>query len=86
MSVTLNLKPEVEADLLARARASGMPLEQYLLSLVDSAARPIARNAADAGQPTRVEAVRRMVEFGEKHHLSLGEPITRKLLHEGHRF
>jgi len=30
--------------------------------------------------------VRRMLEFGEKYHLSLGEPITRQLLHEGHRF
>ena len=86
MSVTLNLKPEVESDLLARARASGMPLEQYFLSLVESAARPTARNTAAAGQQARVEAVRRMVEFGEKHHLSLGEPITRKLLHERHRF
>ena len=85
MTVTLNLKPEVESDLSARARASGMPLEQYILFLVESAARPTARNTA-AGQPARVEAVRRMVEFGEKHHLSLGEPITRKLLHEGHRF
>jgi hypothetical protein len=24
-----------------------------------------------------------MLEFGEKHHLSLGEPMTRQLLHEG---
>jgi hypothetical protein len=29
--------------------------------------------------------VRRMLEFGEKHRLTLGEPITRSLLHEGHR-
>jgi hypothetical protein len=86
MTVTLNLKPEVESHLLAQARASGMPLEGYLLSLVESAARSEARNADVAGQPARVEAVRRMVEFGEKHRLSLGEPITRKLLHEGHRF
>jgi hypothetical protein len=86
MTVTLNLKPEVEADLLARARASGMPLEEYLLSLVESAARPTARNTTATGQPAREEAVRRMLEFGEKYHLSLGEPITRKLLHEGHRF
>jgi hypothetical protein len=33
----------------------------------------------------REEAVRRMLEFGEKYRLTLGEPITRKLLHEGHR-
>jgi hypothetical protein len=26
-----------------------------------------------------------MLEFGEKHRLTLGEPISRSLLHEGHR-
>jgi Arc/MetJ-type ribon-helix-helix transcriptional regulator len=34
---------------------------------------------------TRREAVRRMIEFGERRHLSLGEPVTRGFLHEGHR-
>lgn len=86
MTVTLNLKPEIEAGLLGRARASGMSLEQYLLYLVESAARPTTPNAAAAEQPARGEAVRRMLNFGEEHHLDLGEPITRKLLHEGHRF
>src|SRR5579859_5903580 len=38
MTVTLKLKPEVEAGLLAQAEASGMTLEEYLLSLVESAA------------------------------------------------
>jgi hypothetical protein len=38
MTVTLNLKPEVEAGLLAQAQASGMGLEEYLLSMVESAA------------------------------------------------
>ena len=85
MSVTLKLKPEVEASLLARARANGMPLEEYLLSVVESAAQSTIGKADAAVQPTRDEAVRRMIEFGEKHHLSLGEPITRSLLHEGHR-
>ena len=86
MTVNLNLRPEVESDLVARARASGMSVEQYALLLVERAAGPAARNEAGAGQTARVEAVRRMVEFGEKHRLSLGEPINRKLLHEGHRF
>ena len=86
MTVTLNLKPEIEAGLLARARDRGMPLEQYLLYLVESAVRPIAADAPTVGQPARVEAVRRMLQFGEEYHLDLGEPVTRKLLHEGHRF
>jgi hypothetical protein len=86
MTVTLNLKPEVEAGLLAQARDSGMPLEQYLLYLIEGVARPAASNAAAVGQPTRADAVRRMAEFGEKHRLNLGEPMSRELLHEGHRF
>ena len=36
MTVTLKLKPEIEAGLLAQARASGMTLEEYLLSLVEA--------------------------------------------------
>jgi len=34
----------------------------------------------------RRAAVRRMLEFGERRHLGLGEPVTREFLHEGHRF
>jgi hypothetical protein len=40
-----------------------------------------------AGVPdVRTDAVRRMQEFGEKHKLSFGAAISRKVLHEGHRF
>jgi hypothetical protein len=35
MTVTLKLKPEVEAGLLTQAHASGMTLEEYLLSMVE---------------------------------------------------
>jgi hypothetical protein len=38
MSITLNLKPEVEAGLIAQAQANGMTLEEYLLSMVEGAA------------------------------------------------
>jgi hypothetical protein len=85
MTVTLHLKPEVEAVLLARAAASGMALEEYLLSLAEEAALRTPSTGAST-QPVREDAVRRMLEFGEKYHLTLGEPITRKLLHEGHRY
>lgn len=85
MTVTLNLKPEVEAGILAQAVAHGMAVEEYILSLVEEAAVAGAAKPSLAGQ-AREEAVRHMLEFGEKHRLSLGEPITRRLLHEGHRF
>jgi hypothetical protein len=82
VTVTLHLRPEIEAGLRARARASGMLLEAYLLSLAEEAA---VQAAPPAAPPKREEAVRRMLEFGEKHRLTLGAPITRSLLHEGHR-
>ena len=88
MAITLNLRPEVEAGLIAQAQANGMTLEEYLLSMVEGAAfrsRTIS-SEAHKQMPTREAAVQRMLEFGEKYHLSLGEPVTRTLLHEGHRF
>jgi hypothetical protein len=42
VTVTLNLKPEVEAGLLAQAQASGMTVEEYLLSLVEGVVLPAA--------------------------------------------
>lgn len=82
VTVTLNLTPELEAGLVARANASGMDLERYLLSLIEEA----ALSSTETKQRARSEAIRRMLEFGEKHHLSLREPITRAVLHESHRY
>jgi len=88
MAITLNLRPEVEAGLIAQAQANGMTLEEYLLSMVEGAAfRSRTISSEEHKQmPTREAAVQRMLEFGEKYHLSLGEPVTRTLLHQGHRF
>jgi len=66
MTVTLHLKPEVEAGLLARAQASGVALEEYLLSLAEEAAFLPAFHRATLTPGGREEAVRRMLEFGEK--------------------
>lgn len=85
MTITLHLKPDVEAGLSARAQANGMGLEEYLMSLVEVASIPETPDMAATEPIGREEAIRRMVEFGERYGLSLGEPITRKLLHEGHR-
>jgi hypothetical protein len=57
-------KPEVEAGLEAHAHASGMSLQEYLLSVVEEAAaqadsfrhRSIARRVAQTGSPTPLQA------------------------------
>ena len=40
MTVTLNLNPELEAGLFAQVQASGMTVEEYLLSVVEGAVLP----------------------------------------------
>jgi hypothetical protein len=40
MTVTLNLRPEIEAGLLVQAREGGMTVEEYLLSVVEGVLLP----------------------------------------------
>ena len=47
MSVTLNLKPEVEAGLAAHAQATGMTLEDYLQRLIE---RDVSADAVETSQ------------------------------------
>ena len=88
MAITLTLEPEVEAELLVRAQAKGMALQEYLQSIIRQEARqgvPSPRETTANQSTLRQEAISRMLQFGDRYHLSLGEPISRALLHEGHR-
>jgi hypothetical protein len=40
MTITLHLKPEQEADILAQAEAGGKTPEEYILSMVERAISP----------------------------------------------
>ena len=50
MTVTLKFKPEVEAGLLAQAQASGMSVEQYVVSVVEGIVLPAAKNRLSPGE------------------------------------
>ena len=50
MTVTLNFKPDIEAGLLAQAQASGMTVEEYLLSMVEGAVLPATRKTRSPEQ------------------------------------
>jgi hypothetical protein len=50
VTVTLNLRPEVEVGLLAQAQVTGMTLEEYLLSVVEGVVLPVAPASLPAEQ------------------------------------
>jgi Arc/MetJ-type ribon-helix-helix transcriptional regulator len=78
--MTITLTPDQEKAIREAIKAGLVrSVDDFIESAID--ALPQGAN----GAPAREEAVRRMEEFGETYHLSLGEPVTRKLLHEGHR-
>lgn len=50
MTVTLKFKPEVEAGLLTQAQASGMTVEEYLLSMVEGVVTSATQTKLSAEQ------------------------------------
>lgn len=84
--MTIELNPEHER-LIAQAIQAGLiqNVEEALDVALETLRGRLEASAASGGS-ARQEAVRSMQEFGDKYRLSLGEPITRKLLHEGHRY
>lgn len=79
--MTIELKPEQER-IIQQQLASGhfKSIDEVLTTAL--ASLPHDRRF---DRENRREAVRRMIEFGERRKLSLGEPLTRQFLHEGHR-
>ena len=81
-TMTIELSPEQE-------RAIQEAIKSGFVRSVDEfidVAIAMLPQSKDHTESSRQAAVRRMEEFAEEYHLSLGEPITRKLLHEGHRY
>jgi Arc/MetJ-type ribon-helix-helix transcriptional regulator len=80
--VTIELKPEQER-IIRQQLASGQfeSVDELLTTALASLPRDCRFD-----REMRREAVRRMIEFGERRNLSLGEPVGRPFLHEGHRF
>jgi Arc/MetJ-type ribon-helix-helix transcriptional regulator len=80
--MTIDLKPEQER-IIQEQLASGQFKSVDEVPATALASLPHDRRF---DRESRREAVRRMIEFGERRKLSLGEPVTRQFLHEGHRF
>ncbi len=78
--MTIILKPEQEMAIRDAIEAGLIrSVDEFIETAID------ALPHSEPGSSARADAVRRMREFGDKYQLNLGEPVTRKFLHEGHR-
>jgi hypothetical protein len=91
MTVTIDLAPELQAELARQAAARGVGIDAYSASLIESAARlpnvPAAVTDKTPSAPSRevVEAIKTLKGFGKAHRLSLGGMTIRELRYEARR-
>lgn len=58
MTITIDIKPEIEAELAKKAAADGRPIEEYIESLVEKAIHP-----STGPKSTRPEGSKSLVEL-----------------------
>jgi hypothetical protein len=84
--MTIDIKPE-NARVIEQAIQAGLIGQaEEVVDMGLETLRSRLQALPASSESSRGEAIRRMQEFGEKYRLTLAEPITRKLMHEGHRF
>jgi hypothetical protein len=78
MTLTLDIRPEVQAELARQAAAQGRAIEAVAATLLEESVYP----EPACVPPEVVEACERLRAFGKRHGLSLGGKTIRELRHE----
>lgn len=78
MTLTIDITPELQAELIRQASAHGMALDLYAATLLEEAAHV----PAAPKYHTRKEAIEQLKTFGKTHGLSLGGVTLKELRQE----
>lgn len=81
MTITLDLRPELEERLSERAAVQGMSLEDYLLSIIETT--PIPAPATEATLEEFEAAMDAFSEGSEAYPVLPPEALTRENIYEG---
>ena len=65
MTITLELKPEIESRLIAQAAAQGMPVEEFLKKMIENLIVPLDESALPTLPPQ--ERAKRFVNWARNH-------------------
>ena len=89
MTITIELAPELQAELVRQAARQGVRVDAYAASLIESAAGlsngpALVVDRPGSSEPSRevAEAIETLRGFGKAHRLSLGGMTIRELRHE----
>ena len=84
VSITIEIRPELEAELARQAALHQMAVGEYATRPLEEAARVPAPDAPRGAAATKdvVEAIEQLRDFGKIHRLSLGGMTIREVRHE----
>jgi hypothetical protein len=84
MTITIEIAPELQAELARQAATRGMAIDAYAAGLLQGAARRPIPSESQLHPPAEevVDAIDRLKSFGKAHALSLGGMTIRELRHE----
>jgi hypothetical protein len=82
MTIRLELKPEIEASLNARAAARGVPLDAYLQKMIEDLAR--TQTAPSASLQEFRATLDRLAEMGKNLPHSPSTAFNRESIYEDH--
>ena len=85
MTITIEIAPELQAELARQAATQGIGINAYAACLLESAAHCPVASGKPQPHPLAtevVEAIERLKSFGKTHGLSLGGMTIRELRHE----
>ena len=79
MAITIELAPELQAELARQAATQGLEVDAYAAALLEDAAQ---KSRSSAPSVEVAEAIDRLKSFGKTHGLSLGDMTIRELRRE----
>ncbi len=82
MTITVDIPPEVQAELARQAAAQGRAVEVYAASLLEEAAHLPGNPETTIPAKDVIEAIEQLRNFGKTHGLSLGGMTIRELRHQ----
>ena len=84
MTITINIKPEIEAELARQAQVRGMDVTAYAASLLEDAAKPSQSQVDDRSLEEFEKSLDRMAQFSDKIPALPDEAFSRESIYRDH--
>ena len=84
MTITIKIKPEIEAELARQAEVHGMDVPAYAASLLEQAAKPSQPHTNDHSLEEFEKSLDRMAQFSDKIPALPDEAFSRESIYRHH--